>query len=327
MGLDAQGNRVFTIPERGSAGYRRNGARSVGGGGAGGAGGGGGGRTTTDRSGTIVTTITTDGGTTTTTTTVGGATSSATATATDVRVPRYTAEPYSLRPRPSPSREGGGGRGGRLPPRRVLQVSPSGAPEAGGIEVLVIGERFDDFGDVKCRFGTAVVGARYFHRNALTCVAPPALALCHYDLPAGAYARPHDYGRVAREYGHDAPADCWGTRLPAQAALEVSLNGVDYTSGGGVVFTWYNRSALAASLQSIRPHAGFARGGTLVTVSGAPGWVHWADYGGGVLGARCQFGAALGSPVTPATIRSPSELSCHSPPRPEHAPAAQQVPS
>ena len=44
-------------------------------------------------------------------------------------------------------------------PRKVLAVVPAGAPASGNLTVLVLGQRFDDFGDVKCRCGAVDVPA------------------------------------------------------------------------------------------------------------------------------------------------------------------------
>jgi len=206
----------------------------------------------------------------------------------------------------------------------VLSISPNGAPADGNLTVLVLGSRFDDFGDVQCRFGGARVPARFHHRGAITCVAPPALALCHWQLPVGSYARAGDYGRVAPRYAdaHAArEAGCWGTRLPTTAAVEVSFNGVDFTTGSLASFSWYNRSALEASLSALRPSAGPVRGGTLVTIHGKS----FMSFGGGVQGCRCQFGAAVGSPVVDGTCISMTTMACVSPPRPRDAPPTQLV--
>ena len=70
-------------------------------------------------------------------------------------------------------------------PRRVVQVSPKGGSPKGNITVLITGERFDDFGDVKCRFGAVDLPAVYHHRGAITCVAPPLLSQNEWDIPVG----------------------------------------------------------------------------------------------------------------------------------------------
>ena len=74
------------------------------------------------------------------------------------------------------------------PRRRVLSVSPSGAAAYGNVTVLVLGEGFEDLGDPMCRFGAVEVAARVRHAGAMTCVAPPVLALSHFHIPAGRQA-------------------------------------------------------------------------------------------------------------------------------------------
>jgi len=217
--------------------------------------------------------------------------------------------------------------GHQLPPRRVLGVSPNGAPLEGNLTILVLGERFDDFGDVQCRIGPARVPGRFHHRGAISCVVPPALALCRWDLPVGTHARRGNYGRVASDYANGSAAAreaavCWADMVfPTAAVVEVSFNGVDFTKGSLTSFVYYNKSVIDASLSAIRPSAGPAAGGTLVTITGD----HLYSYGGAVQGPKCQFGAASGAPVVAATILSMTSLICYSPPQSADAPSLQHV--
>ena len=161
---------------------------------------------------------------------------------------------------------------------------------------------------MKCRFGPVAVPALFHHRGAVTCIAPPALALCHWDMPSGTLAG--KYGREAMAYPHNFEPNCWGARLPTNAVVEVSFNGVDFTVGSVGLFTWFDLSQV--QLNSIQPSAGPTGGGTRVTIHGAS----FIDHGGGIHGPRCQFGATASSPVTRATLLSATRLICFSPPHP-----------
>ena len=155
----------------------------------------------------------------------------------------------------------------------------------------------------------------------MTCIAPPALALCHWDLPAGAYARKGNYGRIAARYETVGPASCnLAAQLPTSVNLEVTFDGVEFTRGSLAQITWYNLSAV--ELHTMTPAGGPSAGGTLVSISG----LGLYDHGGGGQGAKCQFGDAAGSPVTNATVSATSHsLTCMSPPRPRGAPSLQTV--
>lgn len=190
------------------------------------------------------------------------------------------------------------------------------------------GERFDNYGDVQCRFGPVAVPGVFHHRGAITCVAPPAAALCRWHgIPVGTHARPGNYGRVAKRYGAPSSAagggagwdpfnasadDCGGAalELPSLHTVEVSFNGVDFTGDSQATFVWYDAGAV--KLSRILPTAGPVDGGTMVTISGA--MVN--DYGGRVKGCKCQFGSAFGSPVVNATAHPPDKLLCATPPLP-----------
>ena len=162
-----------------------------------------------------------------------------------------------------------------LPPRRVLHLTPHAAPIDGNLTILVVGERFDDFGDVQCRFGPVAVPGRFHHRGAITCVAPPAISLCFHNAPTGSNYRAGDFGRVSPNYPthlqrvHGTTIHKVGTPtdgidtcpfsnvLTSTAHLvEVSFNGVDFTRGSQALFTWYNRSGVL--LTSMFPTSGAA---------------------------------------------------------------------
>ena len=166
----------------------------------------------------------------------------------------------------------------------------------GNLTVLVTGERFDDFGDPKCRFGHTEVPAAFIHRGALTCVAPPARALC--ERTCTRCTTPLDYCRSTG-----------GAPTPMSIAVEVSFNGVDFTRRSDAIFTYYNLSDVL--LTSMHPTGGPADGGTVVNITG----LRLVDHGGGTRGARCHFGTAPDAPLVNATITEDRRwLACRAPP-------------
>ena len=167
------------------------------------------------------------------------------------------------------------------------------APSDGNLTILVTGERFDDFGDVQCKFGAARVPGIFHHQGAITCVAPPVRALCEWSIPTGTHARRGNYGRVAATYGGVGGRHTGGTGAGGGASeppsekcidqlgglsisfpVEVSFNGVDFTKGSPRAFTWYDKAVVA--LSDIHPRAGPASGGTRVTIRG-DGFLDYGD--------------------------------------------------
>ena len=158
----------------------------------------------------------------------------------------------------------------------ILLLSPTGGTPEGNVTVMVAGVAFRDLGDVRCRFCTAEVRGFVLHRGAITCTAPPVSAFVPTLAPAELV-------------------------LPTVCSVDVTLNGVDYTSNPDARF-WYSRATVA----TMRPSGGPLAGGTRVALRGTG----FADYGGGVQGAKCRFGDA----VVPATISSHQTAHCVSPP-------------
>ena len=158
-----------------------------------------------------------------------------------------------------------------VPPVEITSVAPSVGPLAGGTVVRVSGSGFsvaDDGGKLLCRFGrTVVTAAVVMGPTSALCLAPPS------------------------------------TRL-GPSPLEISINGVDFTSDGWVfyygpeievTYTW--------------PLAGPESGGTLLTIVGA-GFTEAGPF-------ICEFGSL--SHVVPASRMDSATLSCLSPP---HMPGA-----
>lgn len=167
----------------------------------------------------------------------------------------------------------------------VLQSMPSGASAEGNISVLVVGTAFRDFGDVRCRFGTAEVPGTVHNSRAIVCVAPPF-------TEAAAASRPQDVARA----------------LPVRAALQVSLNGVDFHGAQiPLGFWYYNLSSIA--IGAVHPSGGPPAGGTTINITGA-GFLDY--YGGGVAGPACVFGGT----AVAATLLDPWHARCVTPPLP-----------
>lgn len=121
------------------------------------------------------------------------------------------------------------------------------------------------------------------HAGAITCVAPS-----YEELVAGrSGSRP---------------------TIPTACSVDITLNGVDYTSRPAYPFWYYNLSRMP--LATLRPSGGVQTGGTRVNLTG----IGFYDYGGtaGFQGPKCRFGAN----VVPATIVSTHQASCISPPSP-----------
>lgn len=169
-------------------------------------------------------------------------------------------------------------------PPAVLSISPSGAAADGNITVIISGESFRDYGDVKCRFCSIEVRGYVVHNGAITCEVPPVSAL------------------PLRMEGQ-------AITLPTSCAVDVTFNGVDYTKNSKAVFTYYNLSAIA--IATMHPSGGPTAGGTVVNLRG----INFADYGGGVQGLKCRFGSS----VVSATMVSQRTVRCLSPPTPSSA--------
>ena len=139
-----------------------------------------------------------------------------------------------------------------------------------------------------CRFGGALVPGTLValaSGSGVRCIAPPQ-----------------------RDAADDGRADdaLLGSAIKAPllaAALEVSLNGVDYTASD-VRFHYYPSLAPVA----LEPSSGPAMGGAIVSVSGAHLVINASD-GGGAPSARCRYGVA----ETAATNAPNGTLRCASP--------------
>ena len=168
----------------------------------------------------------------------------------------------------------------------MVQLSPKGADAPGDIAVLVLGTAFRDFGDAKCKFGSAEVPARVHHTGAITCTAP-----------------------------HSKDAMIVPPYYPFQMPVMISLNGVNFKGSHLATFWYYNLSRVLVA--AVRPSGGPPSGGTLVNVSGTL----FTDYGGAVQGPKCRFGSV----VVPATLLSITQAQCIAPPQPQGAPESVPV--
>ena len=144
----------------------------------------------------------------------------------------------------------------------VQTVSPASGPPTGGTIVTVTGQNFVAGGRLLCMFGSTTVYATFVSSSELSCPAPP--------------------------------------HLPATVAVEVALNGVDYTTDG-VTFQFRD----LARVQALSPRAGSSSGGTLVTLVGA---------GFDPNTTLCRFGDL--EPQQPQEFVSDTEVKCVAPAAP-----------
>lgn len=121
---------------------------------------------------------------------------------------------------------------------RVHRLVPDLGDFRGGDLVNVTGTSFYDFGDVKCSFGARErVAGTVVSASRIVCRTPP-------------------YPEELLELGR------------ADVRVEVSLNGVDYTSSvAASSFTFYDRARVRFSL--VEPAGGPLLGGTRITVHGS----------------------------------------------------------
>lgn len=160
---------------------------------------------------------------------------------------------------------------------RLHGFHPKGGPLAGNSSMAIHGMRFQDLGDVRCRFGVlnTEVNATISSEAQMACVSPPH----------------------------------WHQQASAQTVeLEVTLNGQDYLPAlmHQSAFSYYalDEYPTGLSVNRLDPTGGPEAGGTLVRVSGS-GFI---DVGG----LLCKFGL---EPAVPASLVDQEHLRCFSPPR------------
>jgi hypothetical protein len=164
------------------------------------------------------------------------------------------------------------------PAFHLVNVRPSHGWMRGGTLLEITGSGFTYTGDLACRFGGRDVGhASFVNGSLIRCLSPPATSL--------------------------------GT-----VGVEVSLNGVDFTSGEGVDFK-YSREL---TILGVSPSSGPPEGGTPVNVSGL-GFASDLSMSSQV---ACLFGEAG---RVPATVVSDSVLTCTTPPNPTLGPVPLRI--
>ena len=156
----------------------------------------------------------------------------------------------------------------------VLALVPNRGPATGGVRVLVHGSGFRQDKQLACRFGLQSVAAEYVRADTVACLAPPQVRLSKVFVSLTLN-------------GQDF--------TPEQAPTVDSSGNDGYTEG--TVFTYTDR----ASVLTLQPNNGPARGGTMVRVSG----VNFAD----TSTMLCRFGVV----VTTAILDSTEVLTCMSP--------------
>ncbi|CAM9091873.1 unnamed protein product, partial [Phaeothamnion confervicola] len=163
----------------------------------------------------------------------------------------------------------------------VLALRPAAGPASGGTVVSVEGANFLDGVEAQCRFGVAVVSARWLSPSRLQCQAPPAAA-------AAATTSSGDVteGEAATE--------------GELVAFELVLAGVAYGSSGTAMMFEYQPDARIVAAAT--PRAGSTDGGTNITLVG----VGFAPSPA----LRVRFGLA----EVPATFISATRLWCLAPP-------------
>ena len=130
---------------------------------------------------------------------------------------------------------------------KVSALSPPAGPLAGGTRVVVVGSGYRNFGPLmRCRFGNQEVRA-------------------HLSDAGIGYIDPFNHTLIGCE-APEAP-----TPLAQEVALEVSLNGQDYSSAG-LAFHYYRHPAVV----SLSPARGSAAMPQVLTLSRR----HSADSGG-----------------------------------------------
>ena len=151
----------------------------------------------------------------------------------------------------------------------VSGLSPKLGPTSGGTRLLVTGSGFNTAGEMYCGIGGEVVSARVLNSTALECETP--------GLSASA-------------------------KLTGAAAVEVSSNGVDFTTSG-LDFTYQP----PVHITSVEPTFVAETGGTSVVVVGT-------GFDPTSARIRCRFGTVTS---VPATYLTPTSVRCTAP---SHAP-------
>jgi hypothetical protein len=171
----------------------------------------------------------------------------------------------------------------------VRTLGPKAGPVSGGTAVTVTGSNFVRDA-TSCRFGPyagAVVAASFVSSGVVVCVSPTAQAPADMVAAAG---------------GPAAAAAALLAAQTAPAAVEVSVNGVDF-SASGVQFEYQPD----ASVTAVSPASGPEEGATQVVVTGT-GFARSRTHTYG-----CVFGALRYA--VPATWLSATAVACAAPPQ------------
>lgn len=159
-----------------------------------------------------------------------------------------------------------------LNPPVVRSIHPQNSYKQGGERLVVSGENFVPSNKLACKFAGApthlpvFAPAQFISNTQVSCVTP-----------------------------------AWETALSAatRIAVDVTTNGVDFTSGGpGFVVQ------PAAKISAVSPNAGLSTGGTLVTISG-------------VLFPRENLSCLFGTSTVPAWVTTDFQAVCISPTMPQ----------
>ena len=166
-------------------------------------------------------------------------------------------------------------------PPSVACLSPSSGPALGGTLVAVSGHRLAAGSDRRCRFGSIEVTATVAEHGGVACGDDTLLCVSPTQL-AG-----------------------------VGAAVEVTLNGQQYTSDAHAFAVYSGDARVSAVTPSLAP----LDGGTLLAVSGA--------HLGGGSDYRCRFGGNSSSLVVASFNGGAATVECYAPPLPRAAHAVQ----
>ncbi|CAM9560825.1 unnamed protein product, partial [Scytosiphon promiscuus] len=150
----------------------------------------------------------------------------------------------------------------------VRSITPPSGPQQGGTLVEVAGTGFVNSTALSCRLAGRRLSATFVDNGRLRCTTPPSTI----------------------------------SPLFPSVPLEVSNNGVDFTNGSSVHFTYVP----ALDIRQLWPTNGPFGGGTFVSVYGA-------RFSGRKNKIHCVFGGD-GDRMTQAVVHSDNELSCPTPP-------------
>jgi len=141
-------------------------------------------------------------------------------------------------------------------PTIVLGIAPTGGPAGGGTKVYIWGVNFTETGQIKCKFGSAVVDAVYLKPGTVN------ETIYKYTIPNTLNSINLTSAVKCTSPSMVIPSESVLTGL--EVPLEVSFNGQTYTREG-LKYLYYPSPAVSELLPSCGP----VRGGTIITLIGS----------------------------------------------------------